>query len=234
MQIDAAVNQRQLRRPDLQPRRRGGRRQHGHLQPVGRQRRHRLRRSRHDGHRGRRAAQERAAPSAAAGSASRSRTSTRTRRPASASSEPKGALVSEVTAERPGGRGRPQGRRRDPVRSTASKIADSRDLARTDRRLLARHHGRREGPARPASEQTVKVKLGTFPGTARSWPRSSRPSPARARRHRARAARPDAGPSVTGAGKDGVVDHRRRSELGRGPEGHQGGRRDPRGRRRAR
>ena len=75
---------RQLRRPDLQPRRRGGRRQHRHLQPVGRQRRHRLRHPRQDRDRGRRAAQDRRAPSTAAGSASRSRTSTRTRRRASA------------------------------------------------------------------------------------------------------------------------------------------------------
>ena len=71
---------RQLRRPDLQPRRRGGRRQHRHLQPVGRQRRHRLRHPRQDRFGGGRAAQDRVAPSIAAGSASRSRTSTRTRR----------------------------------------------------------------------------------------------------------------------------------------------------------
>ena len=75
---------RQLRRPDLQPRRRGGGRQHRHLQPVGRQRRHRLRDSRRDGHRRRRRSSSRPAPSTAAGSASRSRTSTRTRLRASA------------------------------------------------------------------------------------------------------------------------------------------------------
>ena len=75
---------RQLRRPDLQPRRRGGWRQHRHLQPVGRQRRHRLRDPRADGHRRRRSAASSSAPSTAAGSASRSRTSTRTRLRASA------------------------------------------------------------------------------------------------------------------------------------------------------
>ena len=40
---------RQLRRPDLQPRRRGRRRQHRHLQPVRRQRRHCVRRAGEDG-----------------------------------------------------------------------------------------------------------------------------------------------------------------------------------------
>jgi hypothetical protein len=52
MQIDACREPRQLGWSDLQPRRRGGWRQHRHLQPVGRQRRHRLRRAGQGGNRG--------------------------------------------------------------------------------------------------------------------------------------------------------------------------------------
>ena len=93
---------RQLRRPDLQPRRRGGRRQHGDLQPLGRQRRHRLRRPGRD-------RQARSSSSSKKGGAvSRGWLGVKiqnvdedTRRQAWASRSRKGALVSEVLTDGP-------------------------------------------------------------------------------------------------------------------------------------
>ena len=58
--------------------------------------------------------------------------------------EPKGALVSEVTAG-PGGRGRPQERRRDPVGQRQADRGQPRSRP-PDRRPAGQGHGRREGP----------------------------------------------------------------------------------------
>ena len=152
---------RQLRRPDLQPRRRGGRRQHRHLQPVGRQRRHRLRHPRQDRHRGRRLSCK------TSGSVSRGWLGVKIQNideDTAASlglTEPKGALVTEVTARGPAAdAGLKNG---DAILSVnGNKVADSRDLARqiagfspntkVDVRVL-----------RGQKEQTVSVKLGKFP-----------------------------------------------------------------------
>ena len=182
---------RQLRRPDLQPRRRSGRRQHRHLQPVGRQRRHRLRHSRQDRDRGGRRSSRPAAPSTAAGSASRSRTSTRIRRRASGCTSPR-ARSSAKSPPGPRGRGRPQERRRHPVASTATRsptaaTSPGRSPASrpAPRSTCASCAARRSRPS-PSSSARSRP--------ARSWPRSRPASPSRAADDRDRSARPDAWP----------------------------------------
>ena len=174
-----------------------------------------------------------AARSAAAGSASRSRTSTRTRPPASASRS-QGCARQRGHRRRSGRRRRPQDRGCRSSRSTASKIADSRDLARKIAELLARHARSTSRCCAASKEQTVKVKLGKFPDASDEL-RQGRASPTHEPSARSSdAARPERsapgqpGPTRTASP---ITDVDR--ELGRRPEGHQGRRRDPRGRRRA-
>ena len=140
--------------------------------------------------------------------------------------EPKGAIISEVMANGPAaGSGL---KVEDAILQIDSKpIEDSRDLARTIADLPAQSTVDVK-VWRNKAEQTVKVKLGTYPEHRGSGGRQHRAGRAEGsgRQRRPEAARPQrqAGPRQ---GRRHYL--RRRSELGRGPEGPQGGRHRPQG-----
>ena len=181
--------------------------------------------------RGRRRSSSRAARSAAAGSASRSRTSTRTRPRAWASARPRA-------------RSSPRSRRRRPAAEAGlkngdailavngNKVADSRDLARQIAELRAQHQGRcRRSCAARRSRPSPSSSASSPSGKELAKVESQQ-----AGRARRRTEMEQLGLTVapgTGAEQGRRGRHRRRQRLRCRPEGHQVGRRHPRGRRRS-
>ena len=219
---------RQLGRPDLQPRRRGGGRQHRHLQPVGRQRRHRLRRAGQGGNRGDHAAQVRRL-----GQPRLARREDPERRRGHGG-EPRPRRGQGCAGQRShdagsGGRGWPQVGRRDPQRQrrrrspTAAiwpaRSQASRPARKVDVRIL-----------RGQKEQNISVKLGTFPSAAQL----AKAEPA-AKEDPKTTELDQLGLTLapgTGPNKDGVLITEVDGNSERRPEGPEVGRRDPRGRQR--
>ena len=119
----------------------------------------------------------------------------------------------------------------DAILSIDSKlIEDSRDLARTIADLPAKSTVDVK-VWRNKAEQTVKVKLGTYPNTAEAAEGTTEPE--EPKDLGGNVDLKQLGLSVKPRPRQGRRRHlRRRSELGRRVEGHQGGRHRPQGRQR--